>query len=60
MPPLNHKNKQQNTSETAKYKENRDESEYEIYEELREAEERSGACPQGYGHDRAENEETDC
>lgn len=60
MPPLNHKNKQQNTSEAAKYEENRNESEYKIYEELCESEECSGTCPQGYGHDRAENKETDC
>lgn len=60
MPPSNHKNKQQNTSETTKHEENRDESEYEIYEELCESEECSGTCPQGYSHDRTENEETDC
>lgn len=60
MPPLNHKNKQQNTSKTTKHEENRDESKYEIYEELCESEECSGTCPQGYSHDRAENEETDC
>lgn len=59
MPPLNHKNKQQNASETTKHEENRDESEYEIYKELCESEECSGTCPQGYSHDRAENEETD-
>ena len=60
IPPSNHKNKQQNASETTKHEENRDESEYEIHEELCESEKRSGACPQGYGHDRTENEETDC
>ena len=60
MPPLNHKNKQQNASETAKHEKNRDESEYEIYEKLCESEERSDACPQGYSYNRAENEETDC
>lgn len=59
MPPLNHKNKQQNASETTKHEENRDESEYEIHEELCESEECSGTCPQRYSHDRAENEETD-
>lgn len=59
MPPLDHKNKQQNASETTKHEENRDESEYEIYKEFCESEECSGTCPQGYSHDRAENEETD-
>ena len=59
MSPLNHKNKQQNASKTANHEENRDESKYKIYEELCESEECSGACPQGYSHDCAENEETD-
>ena len=59
MSPLNHKNKQQNASETTEHEENRDESEYKIYEELCESEKRSGTCPQGYSHDRAENEKTD-